>query len=76
MTVEPGFGGQKFMEDCAYKIKEVKEINKSVLVQVDGGINELTAKTCIVYGVDSLVAGNYIYKAQDRKEAIEKIKAI
>lgn len=73
MTVEPGFGGQKFMDDCAVKIKQIKEINKNVLVQVDGGINDKTAKICIDYGVDSLVAGNYIYKAQNIKEAIEKL---
>ena len=74
MTVEPGFGGQKFMEDCAIKIKQIKEINKNVLVQVDGGINDKTAKICIDYGVDSLVAGNYIYKSENIQEAIEKIK--
>ncbi len=75
MTVEPGFGGQKFINECAIKIKQIKDIRKDVLVQVDGGINDLTAKICAKYGVDSLVAGNYIYKAQNIKEAIEKIRA-
>lgn len=74
MTVEPGFGGQKFMEDCAIKIKQVKDISQNVLVQVDGGINEQTAKICKNYGVDSLVAGSYIYSADDIKKAIESIK--
>ena len=74
MTVEPGFGGQKFMEDCALKITQIKEINKNVLVQVDGGINDKTAIICKNYGVDSLVAGNYIYNAPDIKKAIENIK--
>ena len=76
MTVEPGFGGQKFMEDCALKIKQIKEINPDVLTQVDGGINDITAKICAKYSVDSLVAGNYIYKSENIKESIEKIKAI
>ena len=76
MTVEPGFGGQKFIDYCADKIKEIKEINSNVLVQVDGGINEQTAKICHKYGIDSLVAGNYIYSAQNIKEAIEKIQAV
>ena len=74
MTVEPGFGGQKFMEDCAIKIAEIKKINSKVLVQVDGGINDKTATICKNYGVDSLVAGNYIYSASDIKKAIENIQ--
>ena len=74
MTVEPGFGGQKFINDCAIKIRQIKEINKNIIVQVDGGINEFTAKICADCGVDSLVAGSYIYKAQDIKKAIEKLK--
>ena len=74
MTVEPGFGGQKFMIDCANKIAEIKKINKNVLVQIDGGINDKTAKICLDLGADSLVAGSYIYGADDIKEAIEKIK--
>ncbi len=74
MTVEPGFGGQKFIEDCAVKIKQIKDINPDVLVQVDGGINDKTAQICTQYGVDSLVAGSYIYKSENIKEAIDKIK--
>ena len=73
MTVEPGFGGQKFMEDCAQKIAEVKKINKDVLVQIDGGINDKTAKICVDLGADSLVAGSYVYGASDIKTAIESI---
>ena len=74
MTVEPGFGGQKFMEDCAQKITEIKKINKNVLVQIDGGINDKTAKICRDLGADSLVAGSYIYGASDIKQAIESIE--
>ena len=74
MTVEPGFGGQKFINDCAIKIAEIKKINPNVLVQVDGGINDKTAIVCKEYGVDSLVAGNYIYSAENIKEAIENIE--
>ena len=76
MTVEPGFSGQKFMEDCAIKIRQIKEINNNILVQVDGGINDITAKTCIKYGADSLVSGNYIYKSQNIKEAVLKLKPL
>ncbi|MBQ7286996.1 MAG: ribulose-phosphate 3-epimerase, partial [Candidatus Gastranaerophilales bacterium] len=60
MTVEPGFGGQKFMDDCANKIPSIKQMRKDVLVQIDGGINDKTAKICKDLGADSLVAGSYI----------------
>ncbi len=78
MTVEPGFSGQKFMEDCAHKIKEIndwKNDNKSdLIIQVDGGIDNKTAKVCKEYGVDCLVSGNYIYKSLDAGEAIKSLK--
>lgn len=76
MTVEPGFGGQKFMEDCAEKIKVIrKNAPSSLIVQVDGGINAETGRICRDYGATSLVAGNYIYKSADIKSAIESLKA-
>lgn len=76
MTVEPGFGGQKFIEDCAYKIPEILEYskNKNLIIQVDGGINKKTAKICKDLGANSLVAGSYIYGAENIKEAIESLK--
>lgn len=71
MTVEPGFSGQKFMEDAAKKIKEVKALAKDdLIIQVDGGINEQTAKICAEYGANCFVAGNYVYKNPDMKSAI------
>ena len=76
MTVEPGFGGQKFMEDCAEKIKFIKPSSpENLIIQVDGGINDKTAKICTEYGANSLVAGNYIYKSEDIKKAIELLRA-
>lgn len=75
MTVEPGFGGQKFMADCAEKIKVIKQhATEHLFIQVDGGINEETGKTCTEYGANSLVAGSYIYKAENIKEAISSLK--
>ncbi len=73
MTVEPGFGGQKFMDDCANKIKEIRKINSDVIIQVDGGINDKTAKICTDLGANSLVAGNYIYSADNIEQAINKL---
>lgn len=71
MTVEPGFGGQKFMPDCAEKIPVIKQhATENLIIQVDGGINADTAKVCTQYGANSLVAGNYIYKSDDFEKAI------
>ena len=75
MTVEPGFGGQKFMPDCALKIKQIKELSKKdLIIEVDGGINDETAKLCKEYGANALVAGNYIYKSDNIKEAIKSLR--
>lgn len=75
MTVEPGFGGQKFMADCAEKIKVIKQhATQNLFIQVDGGINAETGEICTKYGANSLVAGSYIYKAENIKEAISSIK--
>lgn len=75
MTVEPGFGGQKFMEDCAEKIKVIRtNAPESLIVQVDGGINADTGRICRDFGANSLVAGNYIYKSADIKSAIDSLK--
>lgn len=74
MTVEPGFGGQKFIQNCAEKIKEIKKINERVIVEVDGGINSETADYCKNLGVDVLVAGNYIFSSKNVKEAIASLR--
>lgn len=75
MTVEPGFGGQKFMPDCAEKIPLIKDAAEDKLrIQVDGGINDKTAKICKDLGAKSLVAGNYIYKSENIKDAISSLR--
>jgi len=75
MTVEPGFGGQSFMPYCAEKIKYIRENSpNSLLVEVDGGINQQTAKTCVSYGANVLVAGSYVYGAADINEAIKSLR--
>lgn len=74
MTVEPGFGGQKFMADCAEKIPLIKEkAHKDLIIQVDGGINAETARICTSFGANSLVAGNYIYKSDDIASAVKSL---
>ena len=74
MTVEPGFGGQEFMHDCAAKIPTIKQnAPETLIIQVDGGINSETAKICKNLGATSLVAGNYIYNSKDIKEAVKNL---
>lgn len=75
MTVEPGFGGQKFMSECAEKIKFIKDNSpKNLIIQVDGGIDNNTAKICTSLGANSLVAGSYIYKSDNIQNAIASLK--
>lgn len=75
MTVEPGFGGQEFMGYCAQKIPYIRaKAPESLIVQVDGGINEQTAKVCKGLGANSLVAGSYIYGSDNIKASIESLR--
>jgi ribulose-phosphate 3-epimerase len=79
MTVIPGFGGQKFLEDQVQKISELKEIRKNINanyeIEIDGGINYQTSKICIDKGADILVAGSYVYGAS-KEEYKDKINSI
>jgi ribulose-phosphate 3-epimerase len=74
MSVNPGFGGQKFIENALSKIRELKALKPDLLVEVDGGINAETARQCRVAGADILVAGSYIFGAADRMAAINSLK--
>ncbi|MBP3820476.1 ribulose-phosphate 3-epimerase [bacterium] len=75
MTVEPGFGGQTFISECAQKIKIIKQYgSKDLIIQVDGGINDKTGKICTDFGANSLVAGSYIYNSENIKQAINSLK--
>ena len=69
MTVEPGFGGQKFMADMMPKVtairKYIDEMNPSCELEVDGGVAPDTCKTCLDAGANVLVAGSAVYKAED-----------
>ena len=78
MSVEPGFGGQEFIDSALDKIRYLKEARAKhgykYLIEVDGGINKDTAKKCVDAGVDILVAGSYIFKAKNRKALIEELE--
>ncbi len=78
MSVEPGFGGQKFMPNSLEKIKEIsllrEKYNQDLLIVVDGGINRETALLCKEAGANVLVAGSYIFGSDDPNERIRTLK--
>ena len=78
MSVNPGFGGQSFIPEVLPKIREVKamaeQFNPTLEIEIDGGVNEETAKLCIEAGANVLVAGSAIYNKSDRKAAIAAIR--
>ena len=74
MTVEPGFGGQKFLKEQTSKIRNLKALNKDFLIEVDGGVNSQTALDCV--DCDILVSGSFIFQSEDYQVPIEQLKAI
>lgn len=75
MTVQPGFGAQKFMPEAAKKVVKVREmVGAEVRVEVDGGIDPETTGIVVSYGADTLVAGNAIFSKADRLAAIQAIR--
>ena len=80
MSVNPGFGGQKFIEHSTEKISVLKEMilrkNANTLIEVDGGINLDTGKKVLTAGADILVAGNAIFSTPDPMQMIAKLKAL
>lgn len=80
MSVNPGFGGQKFIEGCLDKVSDLKELilrkNSNAVIEVDGGVNLETGKALVERGADVLVAGNYVFKAPDPRAAIAALKTL
>lgn len=79
MTVEPGYGGQSFIPECADKVRQLREYCRQngfdkMNIQVDGGINADTAKIVTEAGADVLVAGSYLFGADDFKSALDSLK--
>ncbi len=78
MSVNPGFGGQSFIENTYNKVAELKETilrrNSRALIQVDGGVSDKNAAELYAAGVDILVAGNYVFRSADPHEAIRRLK--
>lgn len=74
MTVEPGFGGQSFMEDMMSKVRQLRHCYPLLNIQVDGGIGEQTALIAAKAGANVLVAGTSVFKAASRKKTIEVLR--
>jgi len=80
MSVNPGFGGQKFIENTYQKVKELKELinqrQSTALIEIDGGVNEQNAKLLLDAGANVLVAGNLVFSSNNPKEVIKSLKAL
>lgn len=80
MSVNPGFGGQSFIENTYRKVHQLKEIilrnNASTLIEIDGGVSDQNATKLIEAGAHVLVAGNFVFKSQSPTETIARLKAI
>lgn len=80
MSVNPGFGGQSFIENTYKKIAQLKEIilnnNASTLIEIDGGVTDQNAEKLVKAGADVLVAGSFVFKSDDPKSTIKKLKEI
>ncbi|UYW00646.1 ribulose-phosphate 3-epimerase [Flavobacterium agricola] len=80
MSVNPGFGGQSFIENTYKKVKQLKEIitrnQANTLIEIDGGVTNKNAKALVDAGADVLVAGSYVFKAKNPIETIADLKQI
>ena len=80
MSVNPGFGGQSFIENTYKKVRRLKEIikenNAPTLIEVDGGVTSRNAAALVEAGADALVAGSFVFKSKDPMETIKELKDI
>ena len=80
MSVNPGFGGQTFIENTIAKVQRLKELivksGSKALIEVDGGVQAETAPRLVKAGVDVLVSGSYVFKAADPFQTIKELKAL
>ena len=80
MSVNPGFGGQSFIENTYKKVKQLKELmarsNSSAVIEIDGGVTSKNAAELIEAGADVLVAGSFVFKAEDPVETIKNLKTL
>ncbi len=80
MSVNPGFGGQSFIENTYNKVRQLKALierkGASTLIEIDGGVTNKNAKALVEAGADVLVAGSYVFKSENQPETIKSLKAL
>ena len=80
MSVNPGFGGQSFIENTYNKVKQLKQLindkKANVIIEIDGGVTNKNAKQLVDAGADALVAGSYVFKSDNQIETIKDLKAL
>lgn len=80
MSVNPGFGGQSFIENTYDKVRKLKAMidakGASVMIEIDGGVTDKNAKALVEAGADALVAGSFVFKSADQKATIAGLKAL
>lgn len=76
MSVQPGFGGQKFIHSVLDKVAMLRADYPDLMIQMDGGIDAQTAKLCIESGANNLVSGNFIFSAADKTAAINSLRGL
>ncbi len=80
MSVNPGFGGQKYIESTAKKVAKLKKLitenNAKCIIEIDGGVNFETGRTLLDAGADALVAGSFVFNSKDPMDTIKKLKAL
>lgn len=80
MSVNPGFGGQSFIENTYQKVRKLKEMirskNATTLIEIDGGVTNTNAEKLVKAGADVLVAGSYVFKSEDPMQTVKDLKAL
>ena len=80
MSVNPGFGGQKFIENTYSKINQLREMasrkNPNLIIEIDGGVDNSNAKKLIETGANALVAGSFVFKSENPKNTISQLKTL
>jgi ribulose-phosphate 3-epimerase len=80
MSVNPGFGGQKFIQNSVEKVRSLVDLrtrkNASFIIEIDGGVNLETGKQLADAGADALVAGSFVFNSTSPQETISKLKSL
>jgi ribulose-phosphate 3-epimerase len=80
MSVNPGFGGQKFIPHTLDKVRQLRELiartDSHALIEIDGGVNLETARQLVEAGADVLVAGSAVFKAPDKAQMVKQLKSV